>query len=47
MNYPEFIAWVTVHIPDKGQVMVRYLNLRIITLADKGRACSIAKVRES
>ena len=29
MNYLEFIARVTAHIPDKGQVMVRYHNLRI------------------
>ena len=24
MDYPEFIARVTSHIPDKGQVMIRY-----------------------
>jgi hypothetical protein len=27
MDYLEFIAWVTSHIPDKGQVMVRYYGL--------------------
>jgi hypothetical protein len=27
MNYLEFIARVTLHIPDKGQVMVRYYGL--------------------
>jgi len=27
MDYLEFIARVTSHIPDKGQVMVRYYNL--------------------
>jgi len=27
MDYPEFIARVTSHIPDKGQVMVRYYGL--------------------
>jgi hypothetical protein len=27
MNYLEFIARVTSHIPDKGQVMVRYYGL--------------------
>jgi hypothetical protein len=27
MDYPEFIARVVSHIPDKGQVMVRYYNL--------------------
>jgi len=27
MDYPDFIARVTSHIPDKGQVMVRYYNL--------------------
>jgi hypothetical protein len=27
MDYPEFIAPVTSHIPDKGQVMVRYYGL--------------------
>jgi hypothetical protein len=27
MDYMEFIAWVTSHIPDKGQVMVRYYGL--------------------
>jgi hypothetical protein len=27
MDYLEFIAWVTSHIPDKGQVMVRYRGL--------------------
>ena len=27
MDYPEFIARVTFHIPDKGQVMVRYYGL--------------------
>jgi len=27
MDYPEFIARVTSHIPDKGQVTVRYLGL--------------------
>jgi hypothetical protein len=27
MDYPEFIARVTSHIPDKGQVMVRYHGL--------------------
>jgi hypothetical protein len=27
MDYLEFIARVTSHIPDKGQVMVRYFGL--------------------
>jgi len=27
MDYLEFIARVTSHIPDKGQVMVRYYGL--------------------
>ena len=27
MDYLEFIAWVTSHIPDKGQVTVRYFGL--------------------
>ena len=27
MDYLEFIARVTAHIPDKGQVMVRYYGL--------------------
>ena len=27
MDYQEFIARVTSHIPDKGQVMVRYFGL--------------------
>ena len=27
MDYPEFIARVTSHIPDKGQVTVRYYGL--------------------
>ncbi|MFZ2054135.1 MAG: transposase [Candidatus Aminicenantales bacterium] len=27
MDYLEFIAWVTSHIPDKGQVSVRYDGL--------------------
>jgi hypothetical protein len=27
MDYPEFIARVTSHIPDKGQAMVRYYGL--------------------
>ena len=27
MDYPEFVARVTSHIPDKGQVMVRYYGL--------------------
>ena len=27
MDYLEFIARVTSHIPDKGQVVVRYYNL--------------------
>ncbi|MBE3124690.1 MAG: transposase [Acidobacteria bacterium] len=27
MNYLEFIARVTSHIPDKGQVMMRYYGL--------------------
>jgi hypothetical protein len=27
MDYPEFIARVTSHIPDRGQVMVRYYGL--------------------
>jgi hypothetical protein len=27
MDYPEFIARVTSHIPDKGQVMIRYYGL--------------------
>ena len=27
MDYPEFIARVTSHIPDKGQVMIRYFGL--------------------
>ncbi|MFQ6070800.1 MAG: transposase, partial [Candidatus Aminicenantales bacterium] len=27
MDYPEFIARVTSHIPDKGQVTVRYFGL--------------------
>lgn len=27
MDYLEFIAWVTSHIPDKGQIAVRYYGL--------------------
>ena len=27
MDYSEFIARVTSHIPDKGQVMIRYYGL--------------------
>jgi len=27
MNYSEFIARITFHIPDKGQVMIRYYVL--------------------
>lgn len=27
MDYLEFIARVTFHIPDKGQVMIRYYGL--------------------
>ena len=27
MDYPDFIARVTTHIPDKGQVMIRYYGL--------------------
>jgi hypothetical protein len=27
MDYLEFIAWLTSHIPDKGQVKVRYYGL--------------------
>jgi hypothetical protein len=27
MDYLEFIAWVTSHIPDKGQVMLRHYGL--------------------
>ena len=27
MDYLEFIARVTFHIPDKGQVMIRYCRL--------------------
>jgi hypothetical protein len=27
MDYLEFVARVTAHIPDKGQVMVRYFGL--------------------
>jgi len=26
MDYPQFIARVTSHIPDKGQVMVRFMG---------------------
>jgi hypothetical protein len=27
MDYLELIAWLTSHLPDKGQVMVRYYGL--------------------
>ncbi|MCJ7587370.1 MAG: transposase, partial [Candidatus Aminicenantes bacterium] len=30
MDYLEFVARVTSHIPDKGQVMVRYLKLTFV-----------------
>jgi hypothetical protein len=32
MDYLEFIARVTSHIPDKGQVMIRYYGLYANTL---------------
>ena len=27
MDYLEFIAWITSHISDKGQVMIRYYGI--------------------
>ena len=33
MDYLEFIARVTSHIPDKGQVMVRYYGLYVEQVA--------------
>ena len=37
MDYLEFIARVTSHIPDKGQVMVRYYGL--YSNAHRGKVC--------
>jgi len=37
MDYMEFIARVTSHIPDKGQVMVRYY--RLYSNAHRGKKC--------
>ena len=36
MDYLEFIARVTSHIPDKGQVMVRYYGLYANDFLDAG-----------
>jgi len=38
MDYLEFIARVTAHIPDKGHVMVRYYGL--YANAHRGKATS-------
>ena len=42
LDYLEFIARVTSHIPDKGQVMVRYYRLHVfeqvaLMAAEEGR----------
>ena len=41
MDYLEFIARVTSHIPDKGQVMVRYYGLYANTHRGKVRKASL------
>ena len=42
MDYLEFIARVTSHIPDKGQVMVRYYGLYANAHRGKVRKASLA-----
>ena len=39
MDYLDFIARVTSHIPDKGQVMVRYFGL--YANAHRGKVCNV------
>jgi ribosomal protein S27E len=41
MDYLEFIAWVTSHIPDKGQVTVRYFGLYANAHRGKVRKASL------
>ena len=42
MDYPELIARVTSHIPDKGQVMVRYYGLYANAHRGKIKKASLA-----
>jgi len=43
MDYLEFIARVVSHIPDKGQVMIRYYGL--YSNAHRGRKCKGSKIK--
>ena len=42
MDYLEFIARVTSHIPDKGQVMVRYFGLYANAYRGKVKKASLS-----
>jgi hypothetical protein len=42
MDYLEFIARVTSHIPDKGQVMVRYYGLYANAHRGKAKKASLS-----
>jgi hypothetical protein len=42
VDYLEFIAWVTSHIPDKGQVMVRSFGLSVNAHRGKVKKASLS-----
>jgi hypothetical protein len=44
MNYLEFIAWTTSHIPDKGQVTIRYFGLYANAHRGKVKKASLVPV---
>jgi len=44
MDYLEFIARVTSHIPDKGQVMVRYYGLYANAHRGKARKAGLSSL---